>query len=110
MIDFAPDLPTFFWTDDKDAEAGWTATPLSKLLRTKKILKFDVLDPDYAPEGQFTEMVLEDDGLYHWRSPDGTGGHWYGLLGHSPSSVLLVGNWRDDDGGQGVFIAVWPME
>lgn len=52
-------------------------------------------------------MVLEGDGLYHWRESDGRG-HWWGVLSETQTHTYLTGNYINPNGDQGVQIFVWP--
>jgi hypothetical protein len=52
-------------------------------------------------------MALEENGLYHWREPDGSG-HWWGFLSETGTHGYLAGNYINPDGHQGVQIFIRP--
>jgi hypothetical protein len=52
-------------------------------------------------------MVLEDDGLYHFRQEKE---HRWAYLAETKIHVYLTGNFINDDGMQGVELWVWPQE
>jgi hypothetical protein len=84
----------------------WLRDPSRKPIRQLNALKFDVFDGD-AEDWEPCAMTLEEDGLYHWRDPDGPG-HWWGFLSETETHAYLAGNYINPDGHQGVQIFVWP--
>ena len=112
MVDFETETPTFFWAYDEptgrkeDGDQIWWEDQLGSPVIAPDRIKYDYAPEDYGPGEGFTEMVLEEDGFYHWRDEDGFD-HWYGIRVDSPTHVILTGRWLDHT-GKGVFIAVFP--
>jgi hypothetical protein len=105
-VDFEIDQPTMYSLTEHDLKNGWETVPLSRLVRSTMTLRFDVKAWYYSREAQFTEMIFEADGWYHYR--DGDTLHWRGLLSESAEMVTLTGHLVDSDGTRATMIAVWP--
>jgi hypothetical protein len=95
--------PCVFYTWDGK---GWLRDPSRKPIRQVNALKFDVFDSD-TEDWEPCTMIREEDGLYHWRDPDGPA-HWWGFLSETETHGYLTGNYINPDGHQGVQIFVWP--
>lgn len=106
-IDLNPSEPCEFYVSAGEA---WCRTPdgsVGPLIRRSNSLAFDFTDPDIPEEPQPMELVLEADGLYHWRAADGQG-HWEFLLAETPTHIYLVGNTRSEDDRVGSSVFIWP--
>jgi hypothetical protein len=102
-INLHPSDPTEFSTS---AGECWYRTGIGALVRRNSTLVFDLLDDDTG-EREPIELVLENDGLYHWRDREGNG-HWCLFRADTPTHIYLTGNWRSSDGDEGVSIFIWP--
>jgi hypothetical protein len=86
---------------------GWLRESSRSPIRKENTITFDVFLSD-TEEWDPCTMVLEADGLYHWRDPNGPPGHWWGFLSETETHLYLAGNYLNPDGHQGVQVFVWP--
>lgn len=106
-IDLTPTEPCEFYVSAGEA---WSRTPdgsVGPLIRRPNAFVFEFTDPEIPEEPQSMELVLEADGLYHWRAPDGLG-HWEFLAAETPTHTYLIGNTRSEDDRVGSSVFIWP--
>jgi hypothetical protein len=104
LIDLDASEPCVYYTW---AGQGWFKEPSRRPIQELNALKFDVFDSD-TEEWEPYKMTLESDGLYHWRDPATSRGHWSGFLSETKTHTFLAGNYVNPDGHQGVQVFVWP--
>jgi hypothetical protein len=76
LIELEESEPCVLYIGEGDA---WLKEPSRRPIRKGNALTFDVFFSETKDWEPWT-MLLESDGLYHWRDPDGPPGHWWGFL------------------------------
>lgn len=97
-----PDQPTCFLTWGGE---GMYQLPVGGLIRRGDNIRFDWYEWD---AGSMTplSMVLQADGLYHWKGKPGP--KLWAILTETKTHVVLTGNYQGRT--QGIVIMVWPWK